>query len=191
MSEPKSQTDDSRTETKRFTDDVAGNDLIVGDQIDKRLVAQTFGQLGNQKKSSYPEDDHTEPKTQLVAITMIDRYDDVHRALLADTDSGIIIRASRHDSQSAWSQTEADWTVREVGSTVTAETVHELSLSARDDDPEDAMEYVQGWIDVVIGDLKNGHDEYTDECSLVSGSLKLRDTDGREALATISLEDTQ
>ncbi len=44
-----------RNQTKRFTNTVTGNNLIVGDQIDKRLVARTFGQLGEQKQPTYPE----------------------------------------------------------------------------------------------------------------------------------------
>jgi|APHM01.1.fsa_nt_gi hypothetical protein len=186
-----SQEVEERTETNRFVDDVSGEDLIVGDQIDNRLVARTFGQLGTRVKANNPVSNNTEPKTQLVAITAVDRYDDVHRALLADTETGTIIRASRHSSQSAWSQKEADWTVREIGSTVAVDTVHDLNLTPRDDEPESQMKYVQGWIDVVIGDLKNGYDDYSDDVSLASSSLKLRDVDGRKAYASISLEGNQ
>lgn len=180
---------EKRTDTKRFDEDVSGDDLIEGDRIDKRLVARTFGQLGNQIKPSHPESE-PEPKTQLVAITAINSMDDTHTALLADTDTGTIIRASRHDSQSAWSQKEEDWKVREVGTSISVDEVHELELPEGDDMPDGEMEWVQEWADIVIVDLANGYNDYNDERSLSGRStLKLRDGDGREALATISLEE--
>jgi len=188
MSETKSQNDDGRTETKRFVDDVSGEELIVGDRIDTRLVARTFGQLGTRIKPSHPNEE-PEPKTQLVQITRTNDMDDVHRALLADTETGTIIRAGRHDSQSAWSQKEADWKVYEIGTSVTVDEDVDLTVAEQDDDPEDEQKYVQHWVDIVIEDTANGHDDYNDERALVGGpTLKLRDMDGREAYAPITLE---
>jgi hypothetical protein len=191
MSETKSQSADGRTETKRFENTVVGDELIIGDQIDTRLVARTFGQLGTRIKPSHPNEE-PEPKTQLVQITRTNDMDDVHRALLADTETGTIIRAGRHDSQSAWSQKEADWKVYEIGTSVTVDEDVDLTVAEQDDDPEDEQKYVQHWVDIVIEDTANGYDDYSDERALVSGStLKLRDMDGREAYASISLEDDQ
>jgi hypothetical protein len=190
MSETKSQSDDGRTETERFTNGVSGEKLIVGDRIDTRLVARTFGQLGTRIKPSHPNEE-PEPKTQLVQITRTNDMDDVHRALLADTETGTIIYASRHDSQSAWSQKEADWTVHEVGTSVTVGDDVDLTVADQDDEPEDKQKYVQHWVDIVIKDTANGYDDYSDERELVGGStLKLRDMDGREAYASITLEGT-
>jgi hypothetical protein len=151
MSETQSQNaDDGRTETKRFVDDVSGEELIPGDHIDTRLVARTFGQLGTRIKPSHPNEE-PEPKTQLVVITQFDRYDDVHRALLADPETGTIIRASRLDSQSAWSQKEADWTVYELGTSVTVDDNVDLAVTEQDDDPDDEKKYVQHWVDMTAG----------------------------------------
>jgi len=187
MTEPKSQTDDGRTEAERFTDDVNAEELIVGDRIDKRLVARTFGQLGTRIKPSHPNEE-PEPKTQLVTITAIDSFDDTHNALLAEPETGTIIWATRHDTQSAWSQREEDWKVCDVGTSVSVETVHNLDVAPGDGDVMDEMKYVQEWVDIVIEDTANGYDDYTDERSLASGTkLKLRDEDGRQALATVSL----
>jgi hypothetical protein len=189
MSETKSQSDDGRTETNRFADDVSGDELIVGDRIDTRLVSRTFGQLGKRLYPSHPNEE-PEPKTQLVHITQTNDMDDVHYALLADTETGTIIRASRHDSQGAWSQKEADWTVREVGTTVSVGDDVDLTVAEQDTEPEDEQKYVQHWASVVIEDTANGHDDYNDERELVGGpTLKLRDMDGREAYAPITLED--
>lgn len=189
MRETTSQTDGGRTETKRFSDGVNAEELIVGDRIDKRLVARTFGQLGNQLYPSHPNEE-PEPETQLVTITAIDSFDDTHNALLAEPETGTIIWATRHSSQSAWSQREEDWKVCNVGTSVNVETVHNLELAPGDDDVVDEMKYVREWVAVVIQDTANGYDDYTDERSLTTGTkLKLRDEDGREALATILLED--
>jgi len=186
-------TDDRRTEPKRITEDVNVDDLIIGDRIDKRLVALNFGQLGHRVKRSDSEDD-PEPKTQLVSITAIDRVDDTHHSLLADPDTGTIIRATRHKSESAWSQKEQDWTVHEIGSTVTVDVVHDLQLPSGDDTPDDDMEYVQGWAEVVIEYPANGFDNYSDKITMTQAvnsggqDIELRDIDGRVAHATISLK---
>ena len=181
------QTDGGRTETKRFSDGVNAEELIVGDRIDKRLVSRTFGQLGERIRPSHPNEE-PEPKTQLVTITATDTLDDTHSALLAEPETGTIIWATCHSSQSAWSQREEDWKVCDVGTSVSVETVHNLDVAPGDGDVMDEMKYVQEWVDIVIEDTANGYDDYTDERSLASGTkLKLRDADGREALATISL----
>jgi len=180
-----------RDQTKRFTNTVSGNNLIVGDRIDTRLVARTFGQLGEQLYPSHPNEE-PEPKTQLVQITQTNDMDDVHRALLADPETGTIIRAARHDSQSAWSQQEADWTVYDIGTAITIDDVSELKLSRRDNEDIDEMKYVQDWVDIVIQDPANGYNDYNDERFVVGGtSIKLRDIDGRKALAAFSLVNNQ
>ena len=178
---------EGRTDTKRFDEDVSGDELIEGDRIDKRLVARTMGQLGQQIKPSHPEGE-PEPKTQLVAITEINRMDDVHSALLADTETGTIIRASRHDSSSAWSQKEADWKVHDIGTEAVVEEVHELQLGDSDEPVDDEKKYVSGWIDIVIGDAAVGYDDYEDERKLDGRTLIISDFDGRKAIATISLD---
>jgi hypothetical protein len=189
MSETTSQNDDGRTENKRFQNTVSGDELVVGDRIDTRLVARTFGELGNQKQPTYPEDDSEQPQTQLVVITQFDRYDDVHRALLADVDTGTIIRAGRHSSQSAWTQKEADWTVYDIGTTMRIDSVSELEVPLGYDKVTDEMKYVQHWVDVVIEDRANGYDDYNDVVSIPSSNnIKLRDIDGRKAYASYSLE---
>lgn len=178
------QTDDGRTETKRFSDDVDASELIEGDRIDKRLVARTMGQLGQPITSQ-----RDAPETQLVAITQLDRMNDVHSAILADPETGTILRAGRHDSNQAWSQKEADWKVREIGTGIAVEEVHELELTSNDDPTEDDAEYIEGWAEIVLGDAAKGHDDYSDECELDGRTLRLRDVDGRRALATISLNE--
>jgi hypothetical protein len=175
---------DARTDSKRFTDGVDATELIEGDRIAPQLVARTLGQLGDRRSAR--ED---APDTQLVAITIIDTMQDVYSALLADPETGTIVRAGRHDSQSAWTQQEADWTVREVGTRVVVEDVHELRLADNDGPVDDDREWVQDWVEVVIGDKASGHDDYSDELELDSSTLTLQDADRRKAVATISLED--
>lgn len=180
---------EGRTDTKRFSDDVSGDDLIEGDRIDKRLVARHPSQLGSPLRRTMP-DEADDPATQLVVVTQMDSMADVHSALLYDSDAELFIRASRHDSQQAWSQKEADWTVRDIGQTVTVETLHELKRPDNEHD-EDEREYVQHWVEALFDDVRynDGDTDFSDERELDGNTLKLRDVDGREALATISLEE--
>lgn len=177
------QTDDERTETKRFSDDVDASDLIEGDRIDKRLVARTPGQLGQPITSQQGA-----PDTQLVAITQLSGMDDVHSAILADPETGIMVRAGRHASSQAWSQKEADWKVRAIGTKIAVEEVHELELSSNDDPVDDDREYAEEWAEIVLGDAASGHNDYNDERELDGRTLRLEDIDGRRALATIKLD---
>jgi hypothetical protein len=117
--------------------------------------------------------------------------DDTHSALLADTDTGTIIRAGRHSSQSAWSQKEADWTVYDIGTTITIDDVSELKVPPRNNEDIDEMKYVQQWVDIVIQDPANGYNNYNDERSIDGKVIKLRDMDGRKAYASYSLESNQ
>jgi len=179
--------DGGRTETKRFTDDIDVTELIEGDRIDPMLVARVPGELGQSIKPVHPEQEQP-PKTQLVAASVLDTMDDVHSAILVDGESGLLVRASRHDSNSAMSQKEADWKVREIGTKVSVESVHELTLSSNDDPAEDDAEYIEGWADIVLGDMATGHFDYVDEVKMNNRTLVLSDTDGRKGMATISLE---
>jgi len=173
--------------TERFTDDVRGDELIEGDRISTDLVARVPGQYGETIRPHHPEGDEP-PVTQLVAITEIDRYDDVHSAILLDPETEMFIRASRHDRNQAMTQTEADWSVREVGTdiTVTDATVENWGdVEPMDDD----IEFVQEWVDVVFGDIQSGHlDEYDDRRSLSGSLLALHDErGGHKATATVEL----
>jgi hypothetical protein len=183
--------DDGRTETQRFSDDVDSTELIEGDRISRDLVARVPEQLGDSIRPTAPESDETAPKTRLVAVTAIRDMEDSHSALLVDPDAGIIIRAGRIDRNSAMTQAEADWTVREVGDSVTVDGVSELTVSDGDDPVEDAQAYVGEWAELLFGDAASGHFDYDDERSLSGSTLTMEDFDGRKAVATISLEDSE
>lgn len=180
--------ENDRTETKRFTNSVSGDDLIEGDRISKDLVARVPGQLGERVRPAAPEADEKPPQTQLVAVTQIDRYDDVHQAILVDTDTETFIRASRHGSNQAWTQKEADWTVHAVGADITV-TDAEIDELGSADEPEDVTEYVQGWIDVLFSDMAAGHFDYNEERSLSGSTLELYEPyDSLRVYATVTLE---
>jgi len=181
--------DGGRTETKRFDDEqFDATDLIEGDRIDPALVATVPEQLGEHIKPVHPEQD-TPPVTQLAAASAINTMDDVHSAILVDGETGTMVRASRHDSSSAMSQKEADWKVRDVGTKVVVEDVHELTLGDNDDPTEDDVEYIEGWADIVLGDMAAGHFDYADDVKMNGRTLTLSDFDGRKGMASISLED--
>jgi len=179
---------DSRTESKRHTGAFDGKDLIEGDRISPDLVAKTEGQYGQAIKPTHPEGE-TAPKTQLVAITDINGMSDVHSAILADPESGVMVRASCHDSQSAWSQKERDWKVHAVGTTPSITDVSELEVTDNDTPVENDVKWVQGWADVVLMDKANGHFGYSDEVSISGTTISFRDIEGRRATASYTLED--
>lgn len=181
----KTTADGGRTENKRFTDDVSGDNLIEGDRIAKELVARTPGQLG---QSIYAAQDA--PETQLVAVTEINTMDDVHSAILVDTETETFIRASCHNSQQAWSQAEADWTVRDVGKIIQVSDAEVEQMPDNGFTEEDDEEHMQTWVEVLFYDLVNGHFDYHDERKLEGSTLRLYDPHGpRKGYATVELED--
>lgn len=186
-----SNTRDGRTETERFTDDVDAAALIEGDQIDKRLVARHPSQLGDPIQRTPPNHDDY-PDTQLVVVTELDSMHDTHTAILYDPDAEMFVRAGRHDSQQAWTQAEADWTVREVGTEVVVDEVHDLERPEEERD-QDADAYVQEWVEILFDDVRHsgGDPDIRDERELDGRTLVLNDYDGRKTLATISLSDDE
>lgn len=183
-------TTDDRTETKRFTTDSApftAADLIEGDRIEPAIVARVMDGLG-ERRSADPD----AAPTQLAEATITDRMDDVHSAILVDGETGVLVRASRHDSQSAWSQKEADWKVRELGEQVTVESA-EVAQDGNDEwDDTDAAAEAEAWANVVLQDRAQGATDYEDELTLEGrSSLTLREPFGpTKVYATISLDDT-
>jgi hypothetical protein len=170
-------TQSERTETKRFTADDApfsAADLVAGDRVDPSLVASTLDGLGHTRS---PRPDAA--PTQLAEATITDRYDDVHRALLVDGESGALVRASRHDSQAAWSQREADWKVRATGERVDVASA-EVDQDGNDEWTDaDAAAEAEAWANVVLQDRARGATDYSDELTLTSGgALALREPYG-------------
>ena len=179
--------DDAQRGTTRFDEDVSGDELIEGDRIATGLVAHHVDQLGD----SIGYDPHGDlPGAQLVRVTATRSLDDVHSAILLDPETETFIRASHHDSQQAWTQKEADWTVRGVGTTVAVDEVHDLKRPDSETD-ETEQQYVQTWAEILFDDVRytGGDRDCKDEMELDGSTLKLRDYDGRTAVATISLVD--
>jgi len=184
------QTDDAGETTRHK--DTLNYPVTEGDRIPRHRVARTLGGLRTRRQSAPPEaDDQPEP-TQAVALTQTSRHDDVMRALLFVPGTGRWLRASRHNSSSAWSQAEADWTVHEAGDTLVA-TGGDIERSP--DEIEDGDRYVAGWLEIVAGDLSHDAQQgntasISDEFELTSGgAARLRDVDGRKGFATFRLED--
>ena len=178
---------DARTDTKRFDDEeFTAADLIEGDRIDPSLVASTMDGLGATDIShagSLP--------TQLAEATITNRMDDVHSAVLVDGETGLIVRASRHDSQSAWSQKEADWKVHEIGSRVVV-TDAEVVQDGNDEwSDADAAKEAEAWANVVLHDRARGSADYADELTLDGrSSLILYEPYGStKVYATIEFQD--
>jgi len=173
--------DDGRTETNRFdADDVPfdASDLIEGDRIDPSLVARTMDALDTSM------DHHGDVKTQLAEATITDRMEDVHTAVLVDGETGVMVRASRHDSQSAWSQEEADWKVHDIGTSVGVTNAEWDDL----DEDADPDKQATAWAEVVLEDRANGHDGYSDEITVDSRTIELKNPyEAERAYGTIEL----
>ena len=175
-----------RTEPKRYAADETLNatDLIVGDRIDPALVASTMGGLGYKTSSA-----RGAMPTQLAEATITNRMDDVHSAILVDGETGLLVRASRHDSQSAWTQKEADWKVHEIGTQVSV-TDAEVAKDGNDEwDDVDATKEAEAWANVVLQDRARGATDYQDELTLEGrSSLTLYEPYGSTKVhATIEL----
>ena len=182
--------DDPRSSsTERYTDSVDASNVIEGDRIAKRLVARHPGQLGD-KRNPYSDDD---PDMQLLVVTELRDMDDSHTALLLDPETETWIRAGRLDRSQAWTQAEADWTVREVGSDITVTDADlEATHGSGDAEEMDAVQYAQDWVDILFGDIAKGHyDDYDDRRRMVSShTLRLQDEfSGALVWADIELED--
>lgn len=157
--------DGGRTDTKRFDadDTVSATDLIVGDRVDPALVASTMDGLGHTRS---PAPDAV--PTQLAEATETDRMDDVHTAVLVDGETGRMVIASRHDSQSAWSEKEADWKVREVGDRV-AVTDAEIARDSNDElGDADPINEAEAWANIVLQDRAAGATDYSDRLKMTS-----------------------
>ena len=176
---------DARTETKRFDADAEldATDLIVGDRIDPLLVASTMDGLG-ERRSPAPD----AATTQLARATITNGMDDVHSAILVDGETGRFVATSRHDSQSAWSQKEADWKVREVGERVRV-TDADVEQDENDNwaDADEELE-AERWANIVLQERAHGATDLEDELTLDnSSSLVLNDPWGAKVYATIEL----
>jgi hypothetical protein len=180
------QQPDADDTQRHETEDVDATDLSEGDRIDQWLVSRTMSGLGS-THSSRPD----APSTQFAEATVTHGRDDFHRAILVDGETGMLVRASCHDSESAWTQTEADWTVREVGTRVSVEDAE----VARDPEDEwvdvDAVQEAESWANVALQERAMGFNDFdNDDLTLERGdSLTLYSQhSGARVHATISLE---
>jgi len=141
-------------------------DLEVGDRIDPVLVSSTLDGVDAEIYTGPGVAQSDAPRTQLACLTATNGMDDVHVAILSDGESGVMVRASRHDPQSAWTQKEADWKVRGVGTEIDTSNVEVVS------DPDGAWdEYAtdmaaQDWAEIVVRDTANGGERSDDEVEL-------------------------
>jgi len=173
--------------TERHNTEVTAGEVEQGDTIATELVAPDAKVLG--KPLHNVSGNRDEPDTQLTVVTQNRELADLHSALLLDPETETFMRASHMDRNQAWTQAEADWTVKEMGKEITVEEVHELSRPEEEQD-EGRKEYVQTWVEILFDEIRytGGDRDLQDELELQGSTLKMRDFDGRKAVATISLE---
>lgn len=183
------QTDDGRTETKRWVAaGVDATDLIVGDRIAPKLVARTMSGLGTRVAVSPPDD--PAPNTQFAAATDLDTSNSVHSAILVDGETGVMARATRHSTHSAMAQKEADWKVRGLGQKLTVEDAEVVSEGEGWSFSPTAAAEAESWGNAVLQDRALGFGPHADELFL-NGRPELLLWDPwttRRLRATVSLE---
>jgi len=179
-------TQDERSETKRHTTDVDASELSEGDQIARELVARHVDQLGEPQHPRVPEVD--EPPMQLVQVSDIRDADDTHTALLYDPETELFVRATRIDRGQAWTQSEADWTVRDVGREIDVVGVHSLERPESEQD-QGRREYAAEWLEILTDDIRynDGGRDLSEELHVDGPSVFVRDWDGRSFNAEIEL----
>ncbi|MDB2253451.1 hypothetical protein PM033_17145 [Halorubrum ezzemoulense] len=122
-------------------------------------------------------------------MTIANEMDDIHTAVLVDGETGVLVITSRHDSQGAWTQKEADWKVRQVGTIVIVEDA-EVALNRNDEWGDiDTTAETESWANLVLNERARGSAEYPDELTLDGrSSLTLYEPDGSTRVhTTISL----
>ena len=166
-------------------------DLEIGDRIDPVLVSSTLDGVDAEIYTGGGVAQSDAPRTQLACLTATDRMDDVLTAILTDGESGVMVRASRHEPQTAWTQKEADWKVHGVGTEIKTFGARVIS------DPDGAWdEYAidmaaQDWAEIVVRDTANGGEQFDDEVELLGRrTLRMRDPwDGVTVEVDIKLAD--
>lgn len=142
-------TTDTGTETTRYATEFDTAELTKGDRIAPELVARYKDQL-NQPIRCMTPDEENRPDTQLVTITELRDFDDVHSAILFDPKTGVYARASCNDTQSAWSQKEADWEVHDAGDTISVTDARVKGPSEPYAELTDERGWVAAWAEVIL-----------------------------------------
>lgn len=149
-------------------------------QIDKELVARTIGQVGDRRSAQTDA-----PEMRYWNIAAYNTYDDVHRALLIDTQNP-------DQLYYAWTNDErTTWKVESAGEALVVEDV-ELETP---DEVDDDVTYVEEWAEILLDELRYDAENraqsrsVSDEIEFVgSKTLRFRDVDGRIATFNIDLE---
>jgi len=118
-----------------WNSDITMSDVSPGDEINPDLVS----------RGAFPLRD-----CQLHAVSDRNRLDDTHTQILCDLSTETYIYANCVDRQSAWSRSEANWTVRDVGSQFELSDVdieEHRDYDLIDDDQEFAVDVLQRAID--------------------------------------------
>jgi len=184
------QTDDDGETTRH--ENTLNCPVMDGDRIQKDRVARALGELGTRRQTVRGGADRQPEPTQAVALTQTSGHGDIMHALVYVPGSGRWLRASRHTTNSAWSQREADWTVHEAGDTLVA-TGGEVVRTP--DVMGDETEYAAEWLEIVAAELaydaEHNNRASVDDVFDLTGSdtAKLRGMDGRKAFASFRIED--
>lgn len=122
-----------------WNSDITMSDVSPGDEINPELVS----------RGAFPLRD-----CPLHAVSYRNHLDDTHTQILYDLSTETYIYANCVDRQSAWSRSEANWTVRDLGSQFELSDVdieEHRDYDLIDDDQEFAVDVLQRAIDESVG----------------------------------------
>jgi hypothetical protein len=158
-------------------------DDAAEEQIDKKFVATTLGQVGEQYS---PSPDAPEMRHFNVAHNA--RHRNVQRALLIDSENpdGQLRYGWTNNQRTAWK-------VAETGDTLEVTEVHDLKIPDDEGPVEDEQRYMQEGMDVILSELRGDVAGDTtsrsvrDQLEFV-GSQRLRVDDEHGHVATFDIE---
>jgi hypothetical protein len=158
-------------------------DDTTAEQIDKKFVATTLGQVGEQY-SPVPG----APEMRHFNVAHNARHRNVQRALLIDSEDP--------DGQLRYGWTNeqrSTWKVAETGDTLKVTEVHDLEIPDDEEPVEDEQQYMQAAMDVILSELRGDVAGDTtsrsvrDQIEFV-GSQQLRVDDEHGHKATFDIE---
>lgn len=177
--------DGGRTETKRFEDDLALDEVIEGDRIDPALIPHSpMIEVGAEVAAHLARmndgDDERTFSVRLIASGK-DSWGSVQTALVYDPEADLFARLGGHTKSGAMNQAERDWKVRDVGRDIEIVDQWDVDIPDLEEFGEAEEEFVAEWADILFGNIRHG-DEAGDEIDMFDGkTFQLRDYDGRRA----------
>ena len=161
-------------------------ELVVGDRIARAVVPPAHGVDADEPRSKHYHTDSDEPFIGRI-VARNTRHNDIRHCLVVDEDAGMFARLSAHAKSQAWTQTEEDWKVRDLGSVVEVVDVWDTEIA----DADEPDEFVADWGEILFSNVRHGEDPGDEIDHFEGDTFRLRDHDGRRAAVKYELVDEE